>query len=323
MTPSRLAAILSTTMLFAGTAHAATPPAAPPEQAQVHNLAAQFVEVWDRNRDQPDAAFLRDFKATIGARFPQFYGIERYKGEKSQARRDQEIVAAREQFPALRAAYIRKVDGFAKDLPGHVTTFQAAFPDYVRTNDIYLVHSLGEMDGGKRSLGGRPYFIFGADVMTRLHGSGNEAAFFHHELFHDYGLLNCSGQPIWVSLWNEGLATHVAKSLNPSASNAELLLDLPSGMVPDTQKDLARAWEDLQGKLDTDDAEAYSGLFLRRGDKTGLPARRGYYLGYLVAREVGRKYSLQQMARLECGAAREAVFAAVSTLRGAGAATGR
>lgn len=320
MTLSRIAAILLSPLFVAGASQAAPPAAASPAM-QVHDLAGPFVEVWDRNSAKSDADFVQDFKATIGTRFPEFYGIERYDGEKTQAQRDAQIAAARAQFPALRQAYIRKVDEFGKSLPLYVKSFQAVFPDYELKNDVYFVHSLGEMDGGKRTFNGRPYFIFGADVMARVHGSGSEAAFFHHELFHDYQVMDCGPQVIWTSLWNEGMAVYVSKALNPSASNADMLLDLPSGMVPDTQKNLARAWQDLQGKLESGDSEAYSGLFLRRGDKTGLPARRGYYLGYLVAQEIGKKYSLQQMAKLECGAAREAVFAAVDSLRRASATT--
>ncbi|RLM48420.1 hypothetical protein DVK02_19520, partial [Halobellus sp. Atlit-31R] len=127
----------------------------------------------------------------------------------------------------------------------------------------------------------------------------------------------CSGTPVWASLWEEGLATYVSKRLNPTASDAELLLDLPKGMVPDTRMQMRRALDDLHAKLDSTDEEATAGLFQRRGDQTGLPARRGYYLGYLVAQEVGKTMGMREMAKLDCAAVRPVVAAAVERLRGA------
>lgn len=65
--------------------------------------------------------------------------------------------------------------------------------------------------------------------------------------------------------------------------------------------------------LDNEDAATWGGLFHRRtNDGTALPGRRGYYLGYLVAREAGKRHSLQELARLDCGGARSVQ----STLRG-------
>lgn len=104
--------------------------------------------------------------------------------------------------------------------------------------------------------------------------------------------------------------------MNPSANNSELMLDIPANLVADTRKELGRALDDVHGKLDSEDHLDYAGLFFGSGgDKTGLPARRAYYLGYLVAEEIGKGMSMQQMAKLDCGAARKAVVGAVERLR--------
>jgi uncharacterized protein YjaZ len=87
--------------------------------------------------------------------------------------------------------------------------------------------------------------------------------------------------------------------------------------VPDTRKQMRRALDDVHAKLDSSDDEALAGLFQRRGDRTGLPARRGYYLGYLVAEEAGKTMSMRQMARLDCDASRKVVTAALDRLRSA------
>ena len=291
---------------------------------QVHDLATPFVQVWERNAGKPDAEFLRDFRSTIGARFPGFYDAQRFSGMFTPAQYENMIVKARAEFPSMRAAYEKKVARFTQELPGHIASFRASFPDYAARTDIWFLHSLGEMDGGTRTLNGKTYFVFGADAMVKYHGDGDEAAFFHHELFHDYHEMECSGEPIWASLWNEGLATYVAKRMNPAANNRELLLDIPRNLVADTQKQLGRAFEDRHGKLDSEDRTAYAGLFQGRGgDDTGLPARRGYYLGYLVAEDIGKTMSMQQMAKLDCASARTAVLASVERLRKAHAASAK
>ncbi|MEX5746580.1 hypothetical protein [Massilia sp. X63] len=305
-------------LLFFGaalSAGAAGLPAQPPAM-KVHDLASGFTTVFERNVGKPDADFIQDFKASVAARLPGFYGAERFEGRRSAGQRDADLAKARSEFPAIREAYANKVARFTAELPGHIASFRAAFPDYPATTDVWFLHSLGEMDGGTRNIDGKVYFIFGADVMVKVHGNGNEAAFFHHELFHDYHNMDCKTEPIWASLWNEGLATYVAKRMNPSANNAELLLDFPRNLVADTRKELKRALDDVQGKLDSEDQAVYAGLFYGSGnDGTGLPPRRGYYLGYLVAEEVGKGMSLQQMAKLQCDAARSAVVGAVERLR--------
>ncbi len=292
----------------------AAEPAAP--MMKVHDLASAFQQVADRNAGKLDTA-VRDFRETIVPRFPAFYSPQRYQGRLTEAQRDAQLAKAFAAFPALREAYAKKVEGFTRDLPRHIATFRAEFPDYPAATDIWFLHSLGEMDGGMRTLNGQKYFVFGADVMTQVHGDGDEAAFFHHELFHDYQALNCGNDRVWSLLWEEGLATYVSKRMNPKASDAELLLDLPAGLVPDTRKQMRRALDDVHAKLDSSDDEALAGLFQRRGDRTGLPARRGYYLGYLVAEEAGKTMSMRQMARLDCDASRKVVTAALDRLRSA------
>ena len=307
-------ALLLAALMTAGTAHAGTPL---PPMMKVHDLAGPFAEVWERNVGKPDEEFLRDFKASVAARFPAFYGVKRYEGKKTEAQRDAEILAARAAFPALRETYLHKVARFQEELPAQIASFRRLFPDYEAKNDLWFVHSLGEMDGGKRRLDGELVFIFGADMMSKNQGRDAGSFFFHHELFHDYQPMQCKTWPVWASLWQEGLASYAAKQLNPAATEDEMLLNLPPNMAADTRRQMKRALDDLYAKLDSTDQEAYSGLFLRRGDQTGMPARRGYYLGMLVAEEAAKAMSLQQMAKLPCEAVGPVVRQAVERLRSA------
>src|SRR6187455_2405540 len=93
---------------------------------------------------------------------------------------------------------------------------------------VYLLHSLGEMDGGIREFGGKNYLIFGADVIARMHDAHTLTPFLDHELFHVEHVRyfpECGA--VWCALWIEGLATYAAKVMNPGADDQQLLLTSP------------------------------------------------------------------------------------------------
>jgi hypothetical protein len=102
--------------------------------------------------------------------------------------------------------------------------------------------------------------------------------------------------------------------MNPDANDVELLLDFPSGMAQKTRKVLPASFAHLEQVLEKNDRAIYRGLFNSKQDETGLPPRRGYYLGYLVAEEAAKKYDVRKLAKLDCKQAHEVVVAAVHKL---------
>ncbi|QGZ40441.1 hypothetical protein IP92_03309 [Pseudoduganella flava] len=287
--------------------------------APVRDLTLAFDEFYRSTEGQPSAERVKAFRRTVGAQFAEFYGDER--GAWTSAEQDARIAAAIRVYPTLRPAYLKKAREFGTQLPRYVQEFQQRFPDYRLPGSVWFVNSLGEMDGGTRTLAGRQYLIFGADGMAKYHGDGDEGAFFHHELFHTYHeprLAACSEpQPVWSGLWTEGLATYVSQRMHPAANEKELLLDFPAGTVARTQAQLPAAWAQLEQVLDSADADVYASLFQMSSKDKALPARRGYYLGYLVAEDAGRTHDLDTLARLDCAAARELVTRTVHKLAAA------
>ncbi len=289
--------------------------AAPP--FQVTSLARDFVDVWDATQGLPSAERVSRFKQTVALGFPAFYGIARYQGKRTQAGQDARIAQALEEFGPQRAAYLATVTQFDADLPRYSASFQAAFPDFVPI-PTYFLHSLGEMDGGTREFAGVPVVVFGADMMTRLHTGHDQGALFHHELFHTYHRLasvECPQAGMWQPLWREGLAVHVSQVLNPRATEQEMLLDFPAGSLALTKTQLPAAWAQLARVLDDGDEALYGPLFSTSKDDSDLPPRRGYYLGYLVARELGKTRDIHALAALDCGAAHRLVVETVQALR--------
>src|SRR5262249_54089316 len=147
-----------------------------------------------------------------------------------------------EQFPERRATFLHAAANFQAMLDPAITSFTETFPDFRNIGRIYLVHSLGEMDGGTREINGRSYFIFGADVIARYHTSDNERPFFHHELLHVYHAQFFSDcDPVWCSLWQEGLAVYVSEQLNPGATDAQMSLTIPEPIRPAVDANPQRA----------------------------------------------------------------------------------
>ncbi len=284
----------------------------------VKNLASAFITFWDATQGQPTEARVAAFKRDIAPQFAEFYGIARDNGRITEQQQDAKIARAIEQFGPQRTAFVDKVAAFELLLDRNVRSFRQVFPDFHGDVPLYLLHSLGEMDGGTRTLSGKNHLIFGVDGMVRYHKPGSdESAFFHHELFHVYHTTQKTDcEEMWCSLWREGLAVHVAKTLNPNASEDELLLAIPAGLVTNTQTKRRESLADLKSVLDSTDHEVYAGLFSTQGkaNASGLPTRRGYVLGYWVAQELGKRYNLRELAKMPPDQVKPLVFAAVDAL---------
>lgn len=287
--------LLAVLISCSAAAHAAAP---------VRNIAGDFANTWDATRNLPMDERIAAFRRDVAAKYPDFYSAKRFKV--SEAVYDQHIAKFIQRFDAIRAPYLEKVRAFDHELPRNMATFSKTFPDFSLNTPTWLVHSFGEMDGGTREFNNRVDLIFGADMMATLHANDNLAALFHHELFHVYHhqRFACSTDAVWENLWEEGLATYVSYAMNPGASDSELMLDFPKGMRTATEAKLAASWAHLGQVLDKTEPGLYSELFSTQAGNSSLPARRGYYLGYLVAREAAKTRTLPELTAMGCKEAR-------------------
>lgn len=261
--------------------------------------------------EQRKVAFDRD----VAAKFPGFFR-DRYKTAEDKAAFDARLVGSIDAFGSVREAFVAKHDAFAGALRQNVSLFAEVFPDFKNAMPIAVVHSLGEMDGGTRTLGDRQWLVFGIDAMVQYHApESDERAFFAHELFHVYHgdhLGACDA--VWCSLWSEGLAVHVAATLNPNATEQDLLLNIPAEMSPGVRAAPGAVARDLLRVFDSEDPADYSPRFTSRKDASGLPPRRGYYLGYLVAQKIGVSRTLHELATLDAATARPLVRATLEEM---------
>ncbi|MDQ1117927.1 MULTISPECIES: hypothetical protein [Pseudoxanthomonas] len=325
MATAKKAIAIGLTMLMYGACRfaIAAAPTAPTAQAtastlDVHNISGDFLTFWDATQGKPMAERVAIFKRDIAAKFPDFYGFARFGDKATQAFRDGTIEKSIEAFGPIRDAYAAKVKMIDEDLPRNTQVFLKTFPDFHPDSLVWILHSLGEMDGGTRVIDGKSVLIFGVDGMVTFHSDKvhDESAFFHHELFHVYHeprLGPC--EETWCSLWREGLAVYASSKLDPDASEDELLLTLPDNMAAATREKLLPSLLALKGVLMSKDHAAYADLFNFGGPKTSdLPQRRGYYLGFLVAQDLGKTYDLHTLANMPAVRAQPLVSKAVDDL---------
>lgn len=284
---------------------------------EVRNIAGDFLTFWDATQGLSTDERVVIFKRDVAPKFPGFYGHARFNGM-TEAQRDGTIARSIEAFGSMRDAYVAKLQAFDSELSANMAAFTDVFSDFQPASPVWVVHSLGEFDGGTRTVDGTSSLFFGMDGMVAFHGKDvtNESAFFHHELFHLYHqprFKDC--QPIWCSLWREGLANYVASQLNPDANEAELLLTAPNDMAAATRAQMLLSLLALREVLRVKDAKVYGELFGLGGPTTSdLPQRRGYYLGYVVARHLGQTYSLRTLANMPAAQAEPLVIGAVDEL---------
>ena len=271
-------------------------PAPAPASIEYTDLTDDFAAVWERTQGMPDAARVAALRAHFQPIIPGFYDREQagpFKYADLMAR-------ALNEYPEKRAGIEQVSRNFSAMAQPARTSFEAAFGPMGEVPPIILLHTLGEMDGGVRTMKatGRT-LLFGADVIARNHLKHGIQPFFHHELFHVFHERRFEGcDAVWCGLWSEGLAVYVAQRLNPGATDAQLLLVNPVPLRAAVEANRKAALCTVLERLDSTSADDNRALFSAGKISDALPPRAGYYIGYLVAAEIGKTHSLPQLAAM-------------------------
>jgi hypothetical protein len=287
-----------------------------PVQAQaLHSTTDAFDAFATSTTATPPTERVKQFRAKFDALVPGFY--EPRFGA-TEAQYDARVQKALEAYPETRDKFLATAKSFAASYATASARFRTFFPDYAPEMPIYLVHSLNEMDGGTRELRGKVVAIFGADVIAKIHDPASIGPFLDHELFHFHHAKYFPDCPaLWCSLWQEGLATYVAGRMNPGADDRALLLTIPRPIRPEVEPKLAEAMCFLRGKFTSTDEDDYATFFFGKGgkDQQGWPPRFGYYLGYVLAKQLGDGLSLDALAKLPPEQVKAKLEAALASYR--------
>ncbi|HYG48827.1 MAG TPA: hypothetical protein VD846_12915 [Allosphingosinicella sp.] len=261
------------------------------------DLTDEFATFWSRSQGMEDAARIAALKQHFEPLIPGFYD----RAKVASFDYGEFILKALNEYPEKRAGIEEVSRRFQAMMIPALRSFERVFGDFGPMPPIYLLHSLGEMDGGVRTLraSGRS-LIFGADVIARNHLQHGIQPFFHHELFHVFhGRRFGSCDAVWCGLWGEGLAVYVAERLNPGATDAQLLLVNPVPLRAAVEANRTEILCSVLSRLDSTEAADHRALFSGGGAAGPMPGRAGYYVGYLLAREAGKRHSLKRLAAMQ------------------------
>jgi hypothetical protein len=248
------------------------------------------------------AARVALFHTEMDVLLPGFY-VPRFGS--TQAQYDARIADALDGFSGLRAGYEQVQRDFPAAFDAGIRHFRKVFPGFVPDVPIYLLHSVGEMDGGTRELRGRIHLIFGADMIAELHKPGDLTPFLDHELFHvENGKYFPDCEQVWCLLWAEGLATYAAKVMNPGADDQQLLLTSPMPIRAAVDASWPAALCFTHARLFSAESADLKTLFVGGAGSGPFPDRFGYYVGLRVIEELGGRYSLPKLARMRAEKAR-------------------
>lgn len=121
----------------------ATPP------LRIRDLATDYVAFFDETAELAPQARVDALKSRFALSFPGFYDAERVKAYSTAEQYDARIAQSFADFPELRPRFERTTRSFVAMLgPAH-EAFVRHFPDLAPMGEIYLLHSMGEMDGLK------------------------------------------------------------------------------------------------------------------------------------------------------------------------------
>src|SRR6266852_9786296 len=269
---------------------------------KVVNVMPAFWQFWEQSQTLDETAKIRLFRELVLQ--PNKEVFEGFTGTSSDARLARYLVNVQPYIPGMRR-FSQRVE---TELPRYGRVFKRKFPDAKGIGEIYFMPNLlGGWDAGGGNPGGHPMLVFAVDSIVKLKKEGfNLATLFHHELFHLYhdqfhpewrDKNRANGEiPLYWLTWSEGLATYVSKVLNPKASNDDILL--PDELIRNTDQQLPRLAKELRENLDSTSTDTFMNFLSASPKRKDVPARCGYYIGMLVARELNRKHSLRELARL-------------------------
>lgn len=276
------------------------------------DLTTHFARFADETAGMEDAARVAAFHARMDALLPGFYAprfgltAEEY---------DAGIARALKSFAALRPKYEQVQRDFPAAFDAGIRHFRKEFPGFTPNVPVYLLHAVGEMDGGTRELNGKAYLIFGADMIARIHESRDLTPFLDHELFHvENGKYFPDCEQVWCPLWAEGLATYAAKVMNPGADDEQLLLTSPKPIRAAVDARWPAALCFTRARLFSAESADMEALFIGGAASKEFPDRFGYYVGLRVIEELGGEYTLPQLAKMPPAQAKAALTASIDRL---------
>lgn len=189
-----------------------------------------------------------------------------------------------------------------KDIVKYKSLIKSTFPDFDPRSKVYIMLSLS-FDGTGQMYKGSPTFFLGLDGVAKYHGNFETLGhFFTHEMLHVYHTqvnpeISYAGMPLYLSLFTEGLANYTSSIICNDTTLVKILLDDTELALrgPQMKEKLSQL---VLEKINSKDKKDYR-TFFTPFMKQSIPNRSGYYLGYIVVKEMAKDLSLTELCLME------------------------
>lgn len=276
-----------------------------------------FIDLAERTAGLPVEQQIRTFRDDYLALHPELYAPEVMPAPSdAHALSTMAAVRTHPEWRAFDAALRLALEHVAE-------RFQRAFPDFRCDFPVYVTETFGAMNGAGRIVAGHPALVLGVDTITKFDTAASLPVLLSHELFHRYNFQATGFSDdlaerdlIWRSLWAEGLATYVSARLNPSNPLSDALV-FPKDLEARARPFVTQMASELLAAADRVERATFAKFFevqSPEAERQGWPPRSGYYVGYLVAQDLGRRHSLSQLAHMQGPALRAEIGRALKRL---------
>jgi hypothetical protein len=292
------------------------------QAVKVINSLPDFEQFWSEAQGKPFEEQERLW-TSFEAKYPDIY--ERIVFPRSdpnwRQRRLDKLRTTFARLPALAPRIIALMRGADSTAEHAAERFRQDFPDLEPGTPVVFI-PIATFNAAVRPPEvlpryGRYTLVLGADFIIDNHDVLDVD--FAHEFFHVYhfGKLRDrpNGSTMAAPLWVEGFATYVSAAMNPSAAPASIFMDaeLASACTPANVARWSKQYLHIAGQ-GADSPELQSAWF--RIVSATRPRRRGYCVGYHVARVLAASNKLSDMAGWDETVYQAQVASALRTLAG-------
>lgn len=290
-----------------------TSPSEPPAAAaecQITDLMPDFWRFWQAAQGAPRETWPTLFRNVVRQPNAAVYDVVFRNLPISE---DELLAGSFGRVEANLATLTKLSNALAAELPQRIARFREEFPTFRCDVPVLFLYSAGAFDGAVREVAGKRTLMFGIDLIAHMHGEQGEPLYVH-ELFHLYHAQQSPAddeERLFWALWREGLATWVACGPDPDRTTWSAC-GLPAvAEEPTRARELARL---LAAALDSSSEDDYARFFLGGSPSAAVPARSGYWIGYLVAQRLAKTSSNGDLAKLDPQSVRPLIAGALAEL---------
>ncbi len=274
-------------------------------QLKVTYLTDDFLNYYSLSKDSSDEQKIKCFKMEVYDKAPliyeSLYNDIKWIGQVP----ENWLLRYVDEFRNIEQKFIELSGVLQAQFDSSLSEFQKTFPDFRPDFDVCILHSLGIRAGGPVTIQNKTVLMFGVDQMAKHFNFVNFNPFFQHELAHIYHAQyytpiqheKYAKDAIYNFLWREGLAVYISSVLNPDAREIEVFMI--DSLPQKTNQVIQNIACDLAGNLFSTDKKMIEKYFWTSSKDSIIPKTAGYYMGYLMVKEIAKKYPLTELVKLQ------------------------